>query len=126
LPHLSIEEKEGYLHATVTGSNSAENVLSYLAAVHSACAQRNCAAVLIEENLQGPGLGIASIYRVVSEASSNTRPAVRRIAYVDVNPEHVPEHMKIAETFAYNRGVNVRVFATVGEARQWLLDPPIR
>jgi hypothetical protein len=32
--------------------------------------------------------------------------------------------MKFAETAAVNRGVNVRVFASVAEAEQWLNQAP--
>ncbi len=119
---MKIEEHPGYLHVTVTGENSAENVLQYLAAVRKACADRNCPAVLIEENLHGPGLPIADIFRIISQASQRVSPEVQRIAYVDVNREHDRNAMRFAETVAVNRGVNVWVFATVGEARQWLED----
>src|SRR6266568_538942 len=110
---LSIVQRPGYLHAKVAGQNSAETVRGYLAEVRAACERLGCAAVLIEENLAGPGLSIADIFGV---AETGARPAgtqALRIAYVDTNPEHSHPDMMFAETVATNRGVNVRVFKSV-------------
>jgi hypothetical protein len=117
---IDIAERPGYLHVTVTGRNNAANVRKYLVNIHEACIQRKCTIVLIEENLQGPGLGIGAIHDIVSQASKKTRPVVTKIAYVDVNKEHPPGPMGFAETVAVNRGVNVRVFSDVDKARLWL------
>jgi hypothetical protein len=38
----------------------------------------------------------------------------------DVNSDHDSSRMKFAETVAVNRGVNVRIFADVREAANWL------
>ena len=119
---LTIEEKPTYLHARVTGTNSVENVLSYLAEVHAACVQQNYSAVLIEENLSGPSVDLTSIYEIVSARSHYTTPQLRRIAYVDMNPEHDAARMKFAETVAVNRSVNVRLFSTLQEAVGWLTE----
>ena len=117
---IGIAERPGYLHVTVTGRNSAANVRQYLLKIHEACVQRKCTVVLIEENLRGPGLGIATVHDIVSQASKKTHPVVTKIAYVDVNREHPPGPMGFAETVAVNRGVNVRVFSDVDKARLWL------
>jgi len=109
-----------YLHVTVTGKNSAANVAKYLAEVREKCVEHRCPYVLIEENLDGPSLGIVTIYNIVREASQRVGSEVQRIACVDVNPEHRAENMQFAETAAVNRGVNVRMFATVREAADWL------
>jgi len=118
---LRIENRPGYLHAYVTGENTPANIRQYLADVRSACAERKCPAVLVEENLQGPGISIARIHQIVTDASEEAWPVVQCIAAVDVNPAHEFKNMKFAETVALNRGVNVRVFRTVDEARSWLL-----
>jgi hypothetical protein len=46
--------------------------------------------------------------------------AARRIAFVDVNPEHDFSHRKLMETYATNRGLNIRVFTTTKAAQNWL------
>ncbi len=117
---LTIDEKAGYLHFRVTGPNTPDTVRGYLADIYYACAQRNTPAILVEENLSGRGLGLFDIFEVASEGSEKTWPYIRRIAYVDLNPEHSQADMKFAETVAVNRGLNVRVFATVQDAQAWL------
>jgi hypothetical protein len=117
---LTVERKPEYLHVKVTGDNTPQTVLKYLTEVHNACSTHKCSDVLIEENLEGPSLEISDIYAVISERSKNVHPVVDRIAYVDVNGDHDSSRMKFAETVAVNRGVNVRIFADVREAANWL------
>ena len=75
---------------------------------------------MIEENLSGPGTDLVSIYEIASEGSRYAALQFRRIAYVDVNPEHDVARMQFAETVAINRGVSIRHFTTVAEAEAWL------
>lgn len=117
---VRVDPRPDYLHVRVTGENSEANVLAYLRAVREACRERGCAAVLVEEHLVGPGLGEAAIFSIVSRAAPETTPLIQCIAFVDTNPEHAPQRMAFAENVAVNRGVNVRVFATVSEAEAWL------
>jgi hypothetical protein len=119
--NLNMLEKPGYLHVIVTGDNTKENVMGYLSDLYHACVNRKCSTVLIEENLGGVPLDIIDIYDIIMEASKNVLPAIRRIAYVDTNPQHTIDTMRFAETAAVNRGVSVRVFSDVSEAKQWLV-----
>jgi hypothetical protein len=119
---ITFLERPGYLHIQVTGENTLANVRAYLSEVRIACTERGCSSVLIEENLRGAGLNIAQIYNLVKEGSARTAPNVR-IAYVDVNPEHSSSNMRFAEDVAANRGVDVRVFATLPEAAKWIAQP---
>jgi len=116
--HFSAVEKPGYLHVKVSGDNKAETVWRYLDDVRSRCIQFSIFTVLIEENLEGPGLNVGDVYRVVSERAI-AFPAIR-VAYVDVNKTHSLENMQFAETVAVNRGLQVAVFSSVGEAEKWL------
>lgn len=117
---LTIDKKSEYWHFRVTGPNTPEVVRAYLADVYYACAQGECTSILVEENLSGKGLGLFDIFEVVTEGSEKTWPYIRRIAFVDVNPDHSSHDMKFAETVAVNRGVNVHVFRSVAEAQAWL------
>jgi len=117
---LSIEDKGGYLHVGVIGTNSRESVLGYLQDIHRACVARGRTAVLIEENLAGPSLPISVILQVVDARAAQAVQAIKKIAYVDVNPEHDLTRMEFAEDRAVNLGVNVRLFPTVDAARSWL------
>jgi hypothetical protein len=117
---LAIGEKPTYLHAVVTGENSRENVLRYMAEVLQECTARGCSRVLIEERLEGPRLGTMSVYEIVSEGSSKAVGKLRAIAYVDVNAQGGLMHF--AETVAINRALPVSVFSTVAEAERWLIN----
>jgi len=118
--HLTLEQHPSYLHAIVTGTRTARNVARFLQEVHQACRSRGLAAALVEIRLSGPSLDPGSIYRVVTERSDDARD-LRRIAYV-VTTETDPEKPKFAETVAVNRGVNVRLFRDVEEAKRWILE----
>jgi hypothetical protein len=117
---LTIDQKPTYLHVTVTGRNSRENVMRYLEETLRECTARNCFRVLIEERLDGPRLGTLDVFQIVSEASSKADGILKAIAYVDVNAES--NMMQFAETVAVNRGVPVVVFSTVADAEKWLLN----
>ena len=117
---LMIDQKPTYLHVTVTGRNSRENVIRYLEETLRECTARSCFRVLIDERLDGPRLGTLDVFQIVSEASSKAEGILKAIAYVDVNAEN--NLMQFAETVAVNRGVPVVVFSMVADAEKWLLN----
>lgn len=119
---LEIREGPGYLHFVVTGVNSREAVEGYLAEVAQECARRGCARILIEERLAGARLGTVDVFAIVTGRSTQVAAQFDRIAYVDVHAEG--SLMQFAEDVAVNRAVPVKLFATVGEAEQWLADLP--
>lgn len=117
---LTIDQKPTYLHAIVTGRNSREHVTRYLGAILQECMARRYCRVLIEERLEGPRLGTFDVFKIASEGSRRALGLFEAIAYVDVNAEG--NLMQFAETVAVNRALPVRVFSTVADAEQWLLD----
>lgn len=117
---FNVERKAGYLHAKVSGDNDPAHVIRYLRDVYNACLREKCPRVLIEEALEGPGLGVAEVFGVVEKASEQVWPVVQQIAYVDTNPRHDFTKMQFAEVVAANRGVNVRVFSSIRNAKEWL------
>lgn len=119
---LAVVEKAGYLHCTVTGPNTMENVAGYLQQVARECETRGCFRVLIEERLVGRRLETWDVYQLAAEGSSKNLGKFELVAYVDVNAEG--ELMKFAETVAANRGLPMHVFETVPEAEQWLASRP--
>ena len=120
---LNFEPRSTYLYFSVTGENSVDTVSRYLAQVHDWCLQHDCPNVLIVENLSGPSLRTSNIFELVSQRSTQAARVVGRMAYVDINPAHDPKAMKFAEDVAVNRGVTVRIFASVQEAEAWLESP---
>jgi hypothetical protein len=119
---VTITQKPTYLHARVTGENSAENARNYLKQVQRECRARKCFRVLIEERLEGPRLGIVDVYRIVSEQTVRALGQVEVIAYVDVNAEG--DLMKFAEDVAVNRSLRVAVFSSVPDAELWMQHLP--
>ena len=118
--HLTLVPHPGYLHAAVTGDHSAENAARFLREVREACSRQGVSAVLLEVKFSGPSLATGSIFSVISQGSAEGK-TLRKIAYVDVS-DRDPAKIKFAETVALNRGVNVRLFASVEEAGQWLAE----
>jgi hypothetical protein len=115
---VTITQKPTYLHAVITGENSAKNVRNYLKQIQRECKTRKCLRVLIEERLEGPRLGIVDVYRIVSEQTVRALGQIEVIAYVDVNAEG--DLMKFAEDVAVNRFLRVAVFSSVPDAELWL------
>jgi hypothetical protein len=119
---LHIHAASAYLHVLVTGANTPEVVRAYLREILEICKSRRCTAVLIEENLTGPGLKLVEIYSIVSEGTEYPLAHLLKVAFVNANSEHALRSTKFAETVARNRGINVRAFPTVQEAAAWLQD----
>jgi hypothetical protein len=117
---LKIRNQGAYLHMIVEGDNTAEDTANYLAEGLKKCIELRCPNVLIEENLKGPNLSILAVYEIVTKICWQAASVVRHVAYVDINPESKKEVNQFAETTAVNRGVNVKLFETVGEAENWL------
>jgi hypothetical protein len=119
---LQIVEKPTYLHAIVTGANSAENVSGYLQDLLRECEARQCFNVLIEERLTGRRLETWDVYQIAADNSAQARGVFRAIAYVDINAGG--DLMKFAETVANNRGVPMNLFSSVAEAEAWIAGKP--
>jgi len=116
---VTFDQKAGYLHAVVTGTNSRENVVHYLLEILHQCVTRDCFRVLIEERLEGPRLGTMDIFEIASGGHHRLAERYPTVAYVDVNATNASE-MKFAEDVAVNRGISIRVFPSVAGARRWL------
>jgi len=115
---LKIEQKAGFLHCLVTGSNTAENVTRYMQEVMQECAARRCPRVLIEERLVGPRLGTMEVFTMVTAGSKRFHGLLEALAFVDLNAD--AGVMRFAEDVAVNRGIPVKVFRTVEGAEKWL------
>jgi hypothetical protein len=117
---LTVDRRAGYLHVKVAGDNNRETVRRYMSEVHALCNAEGHTRVLIEEDLHGPSLSTAAIYGVIQQQAQQAGPLERKVAFVDVNPQHDHDLMKFAETVAVNRGVEVCVFQDVPTAARWL------
>lgn len=86
---------------------------------HNAAVERRKERLLLDMRFLGRSLNLGSAYTVIADRSPHGAK-FERIAYVDANHERAPEDAEFAETAAQNRGVNVRLFRTLTDARQWL------
>ncbi len=116
---LTVNQTSDYLHAVVTGTNSRDNVKSYLEEVLRECMQRGCRRLLIEERLDGPRLDTLGIFQIASEMSAQAQGVFEAVAYVDVNAVG-DRNLRFAEDVAVNRGLPGRMFSSVGDAERWL------
>lgn len=114
---LTVSEKPGYLHFTVTGPNTVENVSGYLQDVLREAELRNCTSILIEERLTGRRLETWDVYQIAAGGGQHAG-RLNAVAYVDTHAQG--GLMKFAETVANNRGMPMSVFETVAEAEAWL------
>ena len=114
---VDYEAHPGYLQATVTGFNSAGTVAKYLDDIRRECEQRDCYRVLIVEELTGPRLSVDDVFSVASDGASRALGIFQAIAYVD---ESMGDMAYFAENVAINRGIPVKVFSRVEDAREWL------
>lgn len=102
---------------TVSGENSKENVVAYLAEIRKACKKLDFFRVLIEERLEGPRLDVMEVFMIASEGSTKALGEFDAIAYVDV---YSGDLMGFSETVAVNRGMPFAVFGSVEDGEQWL------
>ena len=107
-----------YLHATLTGPHSSDNILRFLSEARAEGARRTSAALLLDFATDGVDLDLSAIFHIVTQRSEH--PSIfKKIAFVDCSNRKW-ERMKFAESVAVNRGLNVRLFRSLEEGRNWL------
>ena len=121
--HLSIQAHRTYLHATVGGDNTPDTVLRYMMEIRAECVRTGVRNVLIVVNLDGPGISMLEVYKVIAASTDSAAGLGIRVAYVDLNPLHSQANMLLAENVAMTRGIPVRTFRDIEPAREWLLAP---
>jgi hypothetical protein len=120
--HFKSEEHATYLHAIGAGERTEENARRFLIDAYRASVERQRDSLLVEVRFSGPHMDLRSIYSVIAERSPDGA-TLRRIAYVDGVTAPAIDPAEFAELAARNRGVNVRLFRNVSEAKRWLEDP---
>lgn len=116
---IGFEKRSNYIHAVVTGTNTADNVAGYMNAVRGQCEKEDCFRVLNEERLEGPRFDEMEIFQRISKGSGDALGFFEALAYVDEQQEF--EKVKFAETVAVNRGIPIAVFGSVVDAENCLL-----
>ena len=119
---LHLEQKNGYLHARITGENTPEVTRRYVVDLIEACKKAKCRALLIEENLEGPRMDAGELYGIIHDLHAEFRSAIQVAAMVDVNPQRSDANMRFVEDASVNRGADVAAFPTVAQAEAWLRE----
>ena len=115
---ITAHPMSGYLHVIITGENTAENVTNYITKVGAMCDEQKISTVLIEENLQGSGLNMFDIFKII-KGLQHTPKILHWIAFVDTNPAHDSTMMDFARELAVRRGLRVHICHTVEDAKEW-------
>lgn len=116
---IEFDHRPKYLYAFVSGEDdNLEITRNYWLEMLEECRKHGFDKLLVEENLQG-SLSMQEVYEFASEyAGLGFREIL--VAFVDRHPEQ-QQLNRFGELVATNRGGRIRVFDSVGEAKQWLL-----
>ena len=126
---MEIIYETGYLHIKISGKFSLTEANDNFVKIMNAAEQSGVNRLLIDcLNLEGAmntseRLQYSSfVVKQVDEFSTKGVPRGIRLSYVVLPPLADPG--RFGETFAVNRGVNVRIFDTIDEAINWLEIEP--
>ena len=122
---ISIEQRPKYLYVTVTGNNSTETIARYIADIRDACLRLGVFKVLAVVHLDGPGISMLDLYKVIAAGSDETAGTDIRAAYVELNEVRSDANMQMAENVAHTRGIPVKTFRDIASAEAWLLTEPV-
>jgi len=118
---IAFEETPEYLHARVTGERTPKNLLRYLEDSLAATVASGRSMVLLEMHFTGPSLSSSALVNAISLVVPDAMK-LKKVALVEAAGGDPA--MSFAETVALNRGVNAKLFHSVGEAAQWLAATP--
>jgi hypothetical protein len=121
---ISIEQRAAHLYVTVSGESSTETIRRYMREIREACTRLGVFKVLAVVNLEGPGISMLDLYKVVADGSDDSAGIGIRAAYVELNPARSDANMQMAENVALTRGIPVRTFRDIAAAEKWLLEGP--
>lgn len=118
--HYSFEMQSDYLLVKAWGMDEdLEEVKRYGEAVIQAAVQHNCTRVLCDETELVYRLELAETF-FSAEHISKLVPSLHRVAIVTQASQL--EVGKFWEDVAVNRGLYVRMYTSLDEARKWLLS----
>ena len=126
---LEITNEPDYLHTKISGKFSFTEANDYFVKIMEAAAQYGVDRILLDcITLEGTMTTFqrfqysSFVINQIDEFSKLGVPRGIRLAYVVLPP--IADPGRFGETFAVNRGVNVRIFDTIDEAINWLEIEP--
>lgn len=120
---LATEAHVTHLFAYVSGIRTRESVTGATIEVFDSALAHRTSRVLVDVRAFEGRLNVLDIYVLVTELFQGLRgKGIKKAAIVD-RPQSAAREWFL-ETVAVNRGFNLRIFAEVEEAREWLLAIP--
>jgi len=114
---LSLEEREGYLHAQIEGDkDSYDTTMGACTQIAAACKGRRAKKVLVEHQVHGR-LSTLEIFKIASQLPDLFEDVW--VAFV-IHTATAPDNPEFLETVAQNRGGRGRLFEDPREAEVWL------
>ena len=115
--NYSIEPRDGYLYAALSGRETAEEMREFLHAVHAACGEHQCPKILMAIRRSRPVFK-AEDYGLSSYANQLVTPACQVALVGDTEELHAAhEHI---EMVARQQSINARAFRDVAAALRWM------
>ena len=120
-PRYAINYNGQYVEVVSVGSKTIDFAREMLSEVTKACREHECFRVLgVAYSTDGlsisEGFDHASLFQELGIGNRY------KIAWVEANRD-VLEPIEFVENVLYNRGLPGRLFASIEEARNWLVDP---
>jgi hypothetical protein len=113
----SIEARDGYLHAALSGRETADEMREFLLAVHAACGEHRSPKILMAIRQSRPVFK-AEDYGLSTYASALVTPACQVALVGDTEELHAAhEHI---EMVARHENINARAFRSEPAALAWL------
>ena len=118
---LEIKEEPRYLHANIKGKRTTENIKEVTKEILESCIKNQYSKILIDTREFSERISnTMKIFDLASqELPDIIQKKIKKVAIVDL--DGFEEDKRFFETVALNRGHNVKIFADLNKAQEWLL-----
>ena len=117
---VAFDEADGIVYVTYSGKVAKKDHLAAWAAAAQSCAEHACSRLLVDfHDLSVNTLSTMDCYSFGKMVAQSAQ--FLNIAHVFPKDPKACENVRFASTVEANRGKKTREFATVEEARKWLL-----
>lgn len=114
---FSIEARQGYLYASLSGRETAEEMREFLLAVHAACGEHQCPKILMAIRQSRPVFK-AEDYGLTTYVNGLVTPACQVALVGDTEDLHAAH--EYIETLARQQSINARAFRNEAAALRWM------
>lgn len=124
---VSYDEQNHIVLVQVSGKATHEEHLSAQKEAFRLCKENKCSGILVDLlNLDTEKSSTFGCFSFGESLARGDIPPTTRIAHVLPSDPKSVEDVEFTTTVAANRGRITALFNTLDEAKQWLLDSPVR